>query len=168
METRPSKEGEATVPRRRKSGQLGVGVLEVQLWRRLQVDVEADVVGRSVWRGDGLHRIGLRNECRNVQIGTHGEARDEHIAGKQQIVLRTLQVKCGVGERADPLWIADADALAGDREIGVDAVLISQIAADAEQAAAAHRGEGFHFKAVLIELQRAVQLAETVGHVFER
>ena len=58
-----------------------------------------------------------------------------------------------------PCGIADADALAGDREVGIDAVLVSQITAYAQGAAATHRGEGFDFEAILVELERAVQLA---------
>src|SRR5208282_3585421 len=37
-----------------------------------------------------------------------------------------------------------------------------------ELTAAGHGGEGFHFKPVLIELQRAAQLAEAVGQIFKR
>ena len=60
------------------------------------------------------------------------------------------------------------DAFPGDGEVGEDAVLVGEVAADAELAAAGHRGEGLHFKPVLIELQRAAQLAEAVGQIFER
>ena len=77
-------------------------------------------------------------------------------------------MKRGVGQRAYALRIADADAFAGDREVGVDAVLISQLAAHAQQAAAAHGGERLHLEPVLVELERAVQLAQAVGQVFER
>ncbi len=51
------------------AGQLGVGVLEVQLRRRSDVDVQADVVGRGVRGRDGLDGIGLRDQGRDVQVG---------------------------------------------------------------------------------------------------
>ena len=72
------------------AGQLGVGVLEVQLRRRGDVHVEADVVGRGVGRRDGLDGVGLRGQGGDVQVGADGEAGDEHIAGEQQVVLRRL------------------------------------------------------------------------------
>ena len=72
--------------------------------------------------------IGLRGQRRNVQVGADREAGDEHVAAEQQVVLRALQVQRGVGQRTDALRIADANALAGDREVGVDAVLIGQVA----------------------------------------
>ena len=150
------------------AGQLGIGVLEVQLRRGDEVHIEADVVGRGVGRRDGLHGVGLRGEGGDVQVGADGEAGDEHVAGEQQVVLRALQVQRGVGQGADALRIANANALAGDREVGIDAVLVGQVAAHAEQAAAAHGGQGLDLQTVLVELQRAMQLAEAVGHVLKR
>jgi hypothetical protein len=47
-------------------------------------------------------------------------------------------------------------------------VLVGQVAGHAQQAAAAHGGERFDLQPVLVELERAVQLAEAVGHVFKR
>ena len=47
-------------------------------------------------------------------------------------------------------------------------MLVGQVAGHAQQAAAAHGGQRFHFQAVLVELQRAVQLAQAVGNVFQR
>ena len=86
------------------AGQLGIGVLEVQLRRRDDVHIEADVVGRSVGRGDGLHAgIGLGGQGGEVQIGADREAGDEHIAAEQQVVLRALQMQRGVGQGADTL-----------------------------------------------------------------
>ena len=119
--------------------------------------------GAMVWHG-----VGLRGQGGKVQIGTDREAGDEHIAGEQQVVLRALQAQRGVGQGADAVRIADANALAGDRKVGVDAVLVGQETGHAQQAAAAHGGERLDFKAVLVEFERAVQLAEAVGNVFER
>src|SRR5271157_866579 len=62
------------------ASQFGVGVLEVQLGRGNQVDVKADVIGGSVWRGEGLDSVGLRGQGSYVQVGTDREAGDEHIA----------------------------------------------------------------------------------------
>jgi uncharacterized phage protein gp47/JayE len=47
-------------------------------------------------------------------------------------------------------------------------VLVGQISAHAQQAAAAHGGQVFHFEPVLVELERAVQLAQAVGQIFKR
>ena len=102
------------------------------------MQVEADVVGRRVGGRDGLNGAGLRCQRRDVQIGAYREAGDQHVAGEQQIVLRTLQVKRGVGQRADPLRVADANSISGSRKVSIDAVLVGQVAGNAEQAAAAH------------------------------
>jgi hypothetical protein len=119
-------------------------------------------------RGDRLHGVGLRSEGGDVEIGADGKAGDEHVAGEQQIILRPLQVQRGVGQRRDAGRVADADALAGDGEIGEETVLVGQIPAHAELAAAAHRRERLHFQSVLVEFQGAVQLAQAVGHIFQR
>jgi hypothetical protein len=132
------------------------------------VDVKANVVGGRFRGRDGLHGVGLCGERGDIEIGADGEARDEHVAGEQQVILRALQVQRGIGQRTYPVRIADADSRAGDREVSVDAVLIGQITAHAEQAAAAHGGEGFYIQPVLVELERAVQLAQAVGHVLQR
>ena len=50
----------------------------------------------------------------------------------------------------------------------IDAVLVSQIPANAQGSAAAHCGEGFDFESILVEPKRAVQLAKAVGNVFKR
>ena len=71
-------------------------------------------------------RVGLSGEGREVEVGAHGEAGDEHVAGEQEVVLRALQMERGVGEGADTLRIADADAVAGDGEVGVEAVLVGE------------------------------------------
>ena len=82
--------------------------------------------------------------------------------------MRALQLQLGVGEGADALGVANVDCFARSGEVGVDAVLIGEESADGEQAAAAHCGQGSDFEPVLIELERAVQLAEAVGQIFKR
>ncbi len=62
------------------AGQLGKCVLKVQLRRRKNVHIQADVVGRRVCRCDGLPRVGLGGQGRKVQVGTDGEASDEYIS----------------------------------------------------------------------------------------
>ena len=54
---------------------------------------------------------------------------------------------------------SDTKCLCRYREIGEEPMLVSCITAHAQQASAAHGGEGFHLQAIF-ELQRAVQLAE--------
>src|SRR6202041_3308088 len=49
-----------------------------------------------------------------------------------------------------------------------DAVLVGEVSTDGKLAAAGHCSEGSYFKAVLIKLQRAVQLAQAVGKIFKR
>ena len=129
--------------------------------------IEADVVGGGVEGGDGFDGVGLRGQGGDVEIGADGEAGDEHVAGEQEVVLDALQLKLGVGQGADALRVADADFLAGGGQVGVEAVLVGEIAAEAELAAAAHGGERLDFEAVLVEFERSVQLAEAVGHVFK-
>ena len=130
--------------------------------------VEADVVGWGAGRGDGLDGVSLRNQSRDVQFGVDREAGDENVAGEEHVVLRPLQAELGVGQGTDPLRIAYANILAVDREVGVEAVLVSQVTGHAQQAAAAHGGERFYLQPVLIEFQSSMQLAEAVGYVFER
>ena len=85
-----------------------------------------------------------------------------------RLVLRTLQ-SAKWRRRANSLpRDSECAPVAGDGKIGVDAVLVGEVAAHAQQPAAAHRGQGFHLQPVLVELQRAVQLAQAVGHVFKR
>ena len=54
------------------------------------------------------------------------------------------------------------------REIRIDAVLIGQKSCHAQLAAAAHRGQRLYFQPVLVELKRAVQLAQAVRQVLQR
>ena len=131
------------------------------------MDIEPDVIRGRVRRRDGLDGVGLRGQGGDIQVGTDGEAGDDHVAAERQVALRTLQVQSGVGEGTDSGRIANADSLAGDREVGVDAVLVGEVTGHAQQAAAAHGGERSDLQPVLVELQSAVQLAEAVGNVFE-
>ena len=61
-----------------------------------------------------------------------------------------------IGERADALRVADAHGLAGDGEVSEETMLVREVAADAEQAAAGHGGERFDFEAVLVELKSSM------------
>ena len=170
MEMRPCREGVARVPRRRRS--TSPASLAKAFWK-FNCGEERMRTSRRIWlvgASGGVMVVaaaGLRGESGEIEVGTDREARDEHVAGEQEIVLRALQMQGCICQRADTLRIANTDALAGDREIGVNAVLVSEIAADGERAAAAHGGEGLDLEAVLVELQRTVQLAEAVGQIFK-
>ena len=129
--------------------------------------IEPYVVRRRLGRSHRLHFRGLRGQCDEIEIGADREARDENVAAEQQILLRALQLQVGVGQRTYALRVANADALAGDIQVGENAVLVREIARNAQLAAAAGGCQRAHFKPVLVELQRAVQLAQAVGQVFE-
>ena len=83
METRPSSEGEARVPRRRRStspASLAKAFWKFSCGEETNVHIEADVVGGRVGRSDGLDGVGLRGQRCDIQIGAGSEARDEHVA----------------------------------------------------------------------------------------
>ncbi len=171
-------DGDATEERRRGhgaaeaeihvAGQLGKCVLEIQLRRGGDVHVEADVIRRRVGRRDGLDRgVGLGDEGSQVEVGADGETRDEDIAAEEEVILRTLELQGEVGQGADALRVANVNAFARNREVGKDSVLIGEVTAERELSTAGHGGEGLNLKAVLIELERAVQLAEAVGQIFK-
>ncbi len=137
IETRPSSDGEAMVPRSRQihvSRQLGVGILEVQLRRRLNAHVEPDVIRWRIGRSDRLSLAGLRGQRHKVHLRAHGETRDHHVAAQQKIALRSLQLQIDIGRGTDPLRIADADRSSFQRKVGIDAVLIGQVSGNAQQA----------------------------------
>ena len=118
--------------------------------------VEADTVGRRVRGRNCLHGAGLCRQSRNVQVGTDGEAGDERIARQHHIVSRPLQVKRGVGQRTDPLRVADANSFSGGGQVGINALLIGHVTADTQQAAAAHGRQRLDLQPVLIEFERPV------------
>ena len=53
-------------------------------------------------------------------------------------------------------------------QVGIDAVLIGKVSRHAEQPAAAHGSQRFHFETILVELERAMQLAQAVGQILQR
>ena len=112
--------------------------------------------------------LGLQSESRQIEIGADGKARDEDVAAEEQVALLPLQMERGVGKRADALGVTNVHLFARHRQVGIDAMLISKRTAHGQQAAAAHRGQVFHFQPVLVELESAVQLAQAVGQIFER
>ena len=122
------------------AGQLGVGVLEVQLRRGDHMHIQPDVVGRGVGGRDGLHGVGLRHQGGNVEAGADRKAGDEHVARELQVVLRSLQVHRGVGQGAYPLGIANANSFAGGRKVCIDSMLVGEVAGYAQLSAAAHGG----------------------------
>src|SRR6266568_651077 len=102
-----------------------------------------------------------------VDLRAHRESRDHNAAAEQEIVLWTLQLQVNVRRGTHPLRIADANTFAGESQIGIEAAPESQVAGDAQKAATAHRSQRLYFKAILIELESSVQLAQAVRQIFE-
>ena len=134
----------------------------------MDANVKADVVGGRVEWGDGAEGGCLRSKGGDVEVRVEIETCDEDIAAEEEIGGRALKAQGCVTDRADALRIANANGFAGDGEVSVKAVLISEIAGEREQAATANSGEGANFESVLIELKMAMKLAETVGEIFKR
>ena len=63
--------------------------------------------------------------------------------------------------------VADADVVAGGGEVGEEALLVGEVAADLELAAAGGGGEVFDVEAVFVEGERAVEVAEAIGNAFD-
>ena len=79
-----------------------------------------------------------------------------------------MQLQFSVGKRGDAFGVTNANFIARDREIGVNPMLVSQESAHVEQSSAAHCGQALDFEPVLVEFQRAMQLAQAVGQVLKR
>ena len=75
---------------------------------------------------------GLSGERREIEIGADGKTGDEYIAAEEEVILGPLKLQPSVGQRADTLGVADVGPFRSDREVGEDAVLIGEVAAQAE------------------------------------
>ncbi len=86
----------------------------------------------------------------------------QHVAAEQQALRSALEAEVGVGRGAEAVQ-ADAHDVAGGGEVGVEAVVVGEEAADLELAAAGGGGEAFDVEAILVEDERAVQVGQAVG-----
>src|SRR5581483_11451259 len=100
-----------------------------------------------------------------VELRGHAEARHHHFAAESSTGGGASQAQVGVEDAADALRIAQPHLFTLGGEIEGQLAPEVYETADAHVAAAAARGEGFDFHAVLVEHQRAVDVAEAVGEV---
>ena len=130
--------------------------------------IQANVVRWRVRVWQRRHRVCRRFQRGQVEVRTDRESSQQHVAAQQQIGFRPLQAKLGVGHRAHPLRVADADVFAGRGQIAIQALLIGDESAQLQSAATGNGGQFLHRKPVLIEDQRPIDLAEAVRQVAQR
>src|SRR4051812_8541894 len=149
-------------------GNLGQRSLHLQLGCGDNVHVEVNIVE---WRSrlwDRRRLVAAGKVLRKIKTRIQSEAVDGDVAGKRRILCSANELEISIGDRAHTRRITQADVAAIRGQCEIRIALDGDVSAEVQGSTTGPRGQLLYLQTVLIKVESAIDLAQSVGKIDER